>query len=674
VQIAQARSVAALPDGGFLYADYGHQIVRRVSPTGVVTTVAGGGTSTADGALAVQSRLLGPVSVAVLPNGGFLVTDYDDARVRVVSPGTAQTATMSTIAGTGTQGNNGNQGVATSLEVNHPLDAQPLADGRVLIADTYNNAIRLLSAAAPGATETTIAGGGTCADASASCEGTPAGNVALNHPVAVSPIAGGASGYLIAEAASDAIRKISDASPNGSFSTVAGISGKFGFSGDGGPAASATLNHPAGVLSTADGGFLISDTSNERIRQVSPSGTIRTVAGSGAGGWSGDGGAATAAGLLSPAAVSPTADGGFLIADWDNGAIRQVTIPAVSSIAVEPVVPNGQHGWYTTPVHLTVSATLATETRCLLDPGGVPPAFDALPSTPVCAYRGSGSDITADGSHTLYAASVNQYGDKELPIATPEIMIDTTPPVVQCLQASPTYVAGTTPTEPLKAYVWDGVSLPVAPEVSAFADTSVLGQHAVTLTGTNNAGLTASVNCPYNVIAATFNPAPDVTRTFEPVMRCVARCPTNRKHGAAKPVKPTAPVATPKFVATNKTTVHRPLGLTVTIVPPGATVTVACHGGGCSFKTIQCNRLRCPPIRVKPARRGVAAPAGADLSRLFAHRQLAFGVKLTISITKPNTVGLIWSFTLRGRKPPKETVACLLPGSSIPGYGCAVGS
>ena len=85
----------------------------------------------------------------------------------------------------------------------------------------------------------------------------------------------------------------------GIITTVAG-SGQMGFSGDGGPATAASLSYPLGVAVDAAGNLYIADHGNNRIRKVSPSGTISTVAGNGAGGFSGDGGPATAASLLFP--------------------------------------------------------------------------------------------------------------------------------------------------------------------------------------------------------------------------------------------------------------------------------------------------------------------------------------------------------------------------------------
>ena len=141
----------------------------------------------------------------------------------------------------------------------------------------------------------------------------------MNFVHSASPTADG--GFLLADTLNGRIRKISAA---GVITTVAGT-GDPGYSGDGGPATSAQINNPRGVVALADGGFLIPDSNNHRVRKVSPAGMITTVAGTGAQGFSGDGGPATAAQLSIPFGVAPTADGGFLIVDVGNQRIRKVS-------------------------------------------------------------------------------------------------------------------------------------------------------------------------------------------------------------------------------------------------------------------------------------------------------------------------------------------------------------
>ena len=110
----------------------------------------------------------------------------------------------------------------------------------------------------------------------------------------------------------------------GVITRVAGTVGTAGSAGDDGPATDAQLNVPFGVAVTADGGFLIGDTLNSVVRRVSADGVITRVAGTGTAGGAGDGGLATAAQLNGPVGVAVTADGGFLIADFFNSKVRKV--------------------------------------------------------------------------------------------------------------------------------------------------------------------------------------------------------------------------------------------------------------------------------------------------------------------------------------------------------------
>ena len=121
------------------------------------------------------------------------------------------------------------------------------------------------------------------------------------------------------------MRKVSR---TGVITTVAGTSTQ-GFRGDGGPATAAQLSSPFAVAPTADGGFLVADIGNDRIRKVSAAGTITTVAGNGGSGFSGDGGLATNAALNDPHNVVEVGNGAFLIADTYNNRVRRVDADGV---------------------------------------------------------------------------------------------------------------------------------------------------------------------------------------------------------------------------------------------------------------------------------------------------------------------------------------------------------
>ena len=124
----------------------------------------------------------------------------------------------------------------------------------------------------------------------------------------------------IADTLNNRIRRVG---PDGIINTVAG-NGSQGFSGDGGPATAAQLSRPRAVELGTDGSLYIADTENHRIRRVGPDGIITTVAGTGAGGYSGDGGLATEASIRSPTGLALSPDGSFYMADRSNNRIRRV--------------------------------------------------------------------------------------------------------------------------------------------------------------------------------------------------------------------------------------------------------------------------------------------------------------------------------------------------------------
>jgi NHL repeat-containing protein len=309
-ELSFVGGVTATSDGGFLIADTDNHRIRRVSPAGIITTVAGAGTSgfSGDGGPATSAQLSVPIDVTETADGGFLIVDQFNHRIRRVSPG----GTISTVAGVGTGGFSGDGGPATAAQLNVPAGIAVTADGGFLIADHLNDRIRRVS---PGGTISTVAGVGP---GGFSGDGGPATAAQMEGPTGVAVTADG--GFLIADQFNSRIRRVS---PGGIISTVAGV-GAGGFSGDGGPATAAHLFAPTGVEATADGGFLIADQVNSRIRRVSPSGIITTVAGSASAGFAGDGGLATAAQLNTPTGVAVTADGGFLIADVVNNRVRFV--------------------------------------------------------------------------------------------------------------------------------------------------------------------------------------------------------------------------------------------------------------------------------------------------------------------------------------------------------------
>ncbi|MBS1799733.1 MAG: SMP-30/gluconolactonase/LRE family protein [Acidobacteria bacterium] len=206
---------------------------------------------------------------------------------------------------------------ATAAPLAAPAQIAYDAAGNLYIADLNDNVIRKVDLAG---IVTTVAGTGEQGFAG---DGGPATGALLDSPAGVAVDAAG--NIYIADTHNQRVRKVS----NGTISTVAGINGA-GFSGDGGAATSAQLSNPSALAVDSSGNLYIADTGNHRIRKISGT-TIGTVAGNGEQGFSGDGGAATAAGIDSPNGVAVDAAGRIYIGDTHNQRVRVVNTAGVIS-------------------------------------------------------------------------------------------------------------------------------------------------------------------------------------------------------------------------------------------------------------------------------------------------------------------------------------------------------
>lgn len=323
-QIRLPRSIFPTTDGGYIWAEPYSNRVRRVGRDGIITTVAGNGQAGygGDGGPATMAKLNFVHGASPTPDGGFLVADNRNNRIRKVSTD----GKIRTVAGTGQAGFSGDGGPATVAKIDNPLGVTALADGGFLIPDSYNHRVRRVSR---DGTITTVAGNGT---KGFSGDGGQAAAAELSLPFGAVPTADG--GFLVVDTGNNRIRKVD---PSGRISTVAG-NGQKGFGGDGGPAVQASLYYPHNAVASADGGFIIADTLNERVRQVDATGKITTVAGTGSVGFSGEGGPATSAKLDAPKAVALTSSGGLLIADESNNRIRFVGTAVVPKSTTPPSI------------------------------------------------------------------------------------------------------------------------------------------------------------------------------------------------------------------------------------------------------------------------------------------------------------------------------------------------
>jgi sugar lactone lactonase YvrE len=304
------------------------QGILTVAPGSSITTSAGTGALgyTGDGAAATSATLAGPSAVACDANGNLFFADAQNHVVREIS----KSGQISTIAGTGIEGYGGDNAAATAAYLDTPTGVAVDAAGNIYIADSHNHRIRKVS----GGTITTIAGNGT---PGFSGDNGPAAAAQLWLPSAVAVDAAG--NIYIADTNNQRIREITGAT----ITTTVGNGEEF-FAGDGATATAAVLDSPTGVAVDAVGNIYIADRHNQRIRMVTPAGTISTVAGSGtasfSGGFAGDGASAAAASLARPSGISVDAVGNIYIADTDNQRIRQVSGGTVATVA-----GSGQQGF-----------------------------------------------------------------------------------------------------------------------------------------------------------------------------------------------------------------------------------------------------------------------------------------------------------------------------------------
>src|SRR5579871_1264998 len=306
--------------------------VFKVDATGMLMLMAGNSRAgyAGDGGPATSAELNGPTGVALDSAGNLYIADTGNARIRRVSV----TGLMTTVAGNGTPGYSGDNGPATTAQLNVPTGIAIDGGGYIYIADTENSVIRQV---APSGIITSFAGVGA---AGYFGDGGLAAQAQLNNPQGMALDNFG--DLFIADTGNDVIRMVA---PSGFIRTVAGngnnnLAGG-GFSGDGGTATSAELNGPAAVAVDALGNLYIADSNNFRIRKVASGGIISTIAGNGVPGFSGDGGSATAAQLTSPTSIALDKSGRIYFADRANFRIRVIS----SSASISTIAGNGVAGY-----------------------------------------------------------------------------------------------------------------------------------------------------------------------------------------------------------------------------------------------------------------------------------------------------------------------------------------
>ncbi len=317
-QVNDPHGVATDAAGNVYISDYENHRIRKISTTGVITTIAGTGFGaydpTQDGGPATAAWIKWPTGIAVDPSGNVYFSDMGNNRIRKIST----SGIITTIAGTLASGYGGDGGPATAAQLFGAWGVAIDLAGNVLIADQLNNRIRKVNMAT--GIITTIAGMGFTGFGG---DGGPATSSAckLNEPTGVA--VDGAGNIYIADNSNNRVRKINT---SGIISTIAGIGLPYGYTGDGGPASIAKLYYPKGIAADNAGNVYICDWNNNAIRKINTSGIINTIAGTGVAGFTGDGMAAVSTQLNQPTGVAVRYDGDVFIADNFNNRVRRIKI------------------------------------------------------------------------------------------------------------------------------------------------------------------------------------------------------------------------------------------------------------------------------------------------------------------------------------------------------------
>lgn len=352
-QIENVTSIAFDPSGNAYISQTETHVVRKISTDGLITHFAGTATAghSGDGGQASVAQLHGPQGVSCDSSGNVYISEHSGKRVRKVTPA----GVISTFAGNGTSGSTGDGGQATSAALSGMYALTFDRFGSAYIPDHLGHKVRKVTSAG---VISTFAGTGV---QSSTGDGAQAASATLNLPCGVS--IDSADAVYITECGGNKIRKVLT---TGVISTFAGTGVK-NSSGDGGPAVSAELDKPVGILAHTDGNIYVSEHDSDVVRKITTSGLITTIAGRLAiNGYTGDGGPGTSA------RVRVDTDNGYLAADslgnlyiqntWDSVVRKLSTDGIISAFAGTGVAGDFGNGGQASSAQLNGPGGIAFDT------------------------------------------------------------------------------------------------------------------------------------------------------------------------------------------------------------------------------------------------------------------------------------------------------------------------
>lgn len=310
-QLFVPNGMAVDSRGNLYIADQGNSKIRKVSPTGIISTFAGTDTAgfSGDGGPAAYARINQPTGLVIDKYDRVYFTDDGNQRIRKVDT----SGIITTVAGNGTASYFGDGGLATNAALRNPVGLALDKIGNLYIADGGNHAVRKVDTAG---LIFTFAGTGYAGSAAENAFATSA-RLASPSDVAVDT----AGNVYISCTGDFTVRKIS---PTLTITTYAGMDSMYGYTGDGGYANTARIGNITGITIDKDRNLYLADYGFHRIRKVSSIGVITTYAGTGTAGFAGEGGAAIDCQLKTPYGLTSDALGRVYISDRGNHIIRRI--------------------------------------------------------------------------------------------------------------------------------------------------------------------------------------------------------------------------------------------------------------------------------------------------------------------------------------------------------------
>lgn len=323
----------AVDDAGNLYvADRLYSIIRKISPAREVTTLAGlaGSYASADGT-GTAARFIFPNGVAVDRSGNVYVGDEYNQTIRKITPN----GNVTTLAGLA-RASGSADGRGSAARFNYPTGVAVDGSGNVYVADSFNHTIRKITSAGVVTTLAGLAGSEALAGRYGSSDGTgSAARFRTPYGLALD----GLGNLYIADTQNYTIRKIT---PDGAVTTLAGLAGTFG-SADG-TGTVARFTYPIGVAVDNAGNVSVADAGDNTIRRITPAGHVTTLAGM-AGIYGNTDGPGSAARFIAPASVAGGTAGDIYVADSGNSTIRKITPDGlVMTLAGMPGMLGGADG------------------------------------------------------------------------------------------------------------------------------------------------------------------------------------------------------------------------------------------------------------------------------------------------------------------------------------------